>query len=313
MGNSYKALMLGLLASLFFAVTFIVNRVMSLDDGSWIWSASLRFFWMLPFFLVIVLSRKNFSVLWNEIKRNPLQWIVWSTVGFGIFYAPLTFAAAYSPSWLVAGTWQVTIIAGIALSPLINKQPQAKQNNLLSSLFFSGIILCGIVIMQVSQASKFTFDHLLLGTLPVLTASFAYPLGNRKMMQLTGGRLDVYQRILGMLLGSLPFWLLLSGYDLFVNRTLPGSNQYTQTFIVAISSGVVATALFFLATDKVRNDEKSLARVEATQSAEVLFALLGEILILNAPLPDRYAFIGMVLIVLGMILHSIGFSSSNQE
>lgn len=102
----------------------------------------------------------------------------------------------------------------------------------------------------------------------------AYPLGNRKMMQLTGGRLDVYQRILGMLIGSLPFWILLSGYELFVNGTPPESHQYIQTFIVAISSGVVATALFFLATNKVRNDEKSLAMVEATQSAEVLFALL---------------------------------------
>src|SRR5690606_21053081 len=49
--NSSTALCLGLLASLFFAVTFIVNRLMSLECGSWIWSASLRFFWMLPSFL----------------------------------------------------------------------------------------------------------------------------------------------------------------------------------------------------------------------------------------------------------------------
>ncbi|MGS2741785.1 DMT family transporter [Sinomicrobium sp. M5D2P17] len=304
MGNSYKALLLGLLASLFFAITFMVNRLMSLGGGSWVWSASLRFFWMLPFFFLIVLSRRNFRVLWREMKKNTLQWILWSSVGFGIFYAPLTFAAAYSPSWLVASTWQFTIVAGILLAPLINKQDKSKRSGLWPSLFFSGIILVGISVMQVSGGGGLTVRHFVLGILPVLVAACAYPLGNRKMMQLTGGRLDVYQRILGMLLGSLPFWLLLSGYDLFVEHTLPGSNQYAQTFIVALSSGVVATALFFRATDKVCHDERSLAMVEATQSTEVLFALLGEMLILNAPIPDGYAMVGMVLIILGMVLHS---------
>ncbi len=312
MRNSYRALLLGLLSSLFFAVTFIVNRLMSLEGGSWIWSASLRFLWMFPFFLLIVFARRNFKPLWEEMKKHPFQWLLWSTIGFGVFYAPLTFAAAYSPSWLVASTWQFTIIAGILLSPLITLQEKGstQQNKLLPSLLFSGIILCGIVIMQISQADAFTLQHFALGILPVLIAAFAYPLGNRKMMQLTGGRLDVYQRILGMLIASLPFWLLLSGYELFVNHTLPVSSQYTQTFIVAISSGVVATALFFLATDKVRKDEKSLAMVEATQSTEVLFALLGEILILNAALPDEYSLVGIALIIVGMVLHSL--KSRNQ-
>lgn len=41
---------MGVAAALFFAVTFIVNRLMALNSGSWGWSASLRFYWMLPFF-----------------------------------------------------------------------------------------------------------------------------------------------------------------------------------------------------------------------------------------------------------------------
>lgn len=302
--NSYKALVLGLLASLFFAITFIVNRLMSLGGGSWIWSASLRFFWMLPFFLLIVLSRRNFGALWIEMKKNKLKWILWSTVGFGVFYAPLTFAAAYSPSWLVASTWQFTIVAGILLAPLIHRSGRPTEGSLLPSLLFSAIIICGIVVMQLNEAESLTLDHMALGTLPVLLAACAYPLGNRKTMMFTGGRLDVYQRILGMLIGSLPFWLLLSGYDLLVEHSLPGKEQYIQTLIVALTSGVVATSLFFLATDKVRHDEKSLAMVEATQSTEVMFALMGEMVLLNAPIPSNYAMGGMVLIIVGMVLHS---------
>ncbi|MEH6658406.1 multidrug resistance efflux transporter family protein [Leeuwenhoekiella marinoflava] len=42
---------------------------------------------------------------------------------------------------------------------------------------------------------------------------------------------------------------------------------------------VIAIVLFFMATYRVLKNEKALAFVEATQSAEVLFALIGEILI----------------------------------
>lgn len=302
--KSTKALVLGILASLFFAVTFIVNRLMSLEGGSWIWSASLRFFWMLPIFLFIVLSQRNFMALWTEMRKNGFQWVLWSTIGFGVFYAPLTFAAAYSPSWLVASTWQSTIIAGIIVAPLINKRGDRGHQGLLKSLLFSGIILVGIVVMQWSEGDAVSFEHLAMGTAPVLVAAFAYPLGNRKMMKLTNGGLNVYQRILGMLLGSLPFWLVLSAYDVVVEHSLPSNGQYLQTFIVALTSGVVATALFFLATDTVRHDDKSLAMVEATQSTEVLFALVGEMVLLSAPVPDGYALVGMVLIIVGMVLHS---------
>jgi hypothetical protein len=47
-----------------------------------------------------------------------------------------------------------------------------------------------------------------------------------------------------------------------------------------------------------------LASVEATQSAEVLFALVGEIIILKIHLPDIYSIIGIVLVIIGMLLHS---------
>ncbi|MFD2553600.1 DMT family transporter [Sphingobacterium tabacisoli] len=298
-----RAFLLGLLSALFFAVTFVVNRLMSVEGGSWIWSASLRFYWMLPFFLVIVILRNNLKPLFSAIRQKPLPWLLWSTIGFGIFYAPLTYAAVFSPSWLVASTWQITIIAGMILAPFINKNHQSANSK--STYIFSAIILLGIAIMQIQALQSVGITNLLSGFLWVLVAAFAYPLGNRKMMQLTDGQLDVYQRILGMILCSIPFWIGLNLYGYSSGHPSPSGNQLLQTLIVAVFSGVIATVLFFTATDMVRKDEKGLAKIEATQSAEVVFAVIGEIVILQSPLPDSYALIGMLLVIIGMSLHSL--------
>jgi drug/metabolite transporter (DMT)-like permease len=300
-----QALILGLAASLLFSVTFIFNRLMSVNGGSWIWSSSLRFYWMLPFFLGIVGYQGGLKQLFREIQQDIIQWLVWSTVGFGLFYAPLTFAAAYTPSWLLASTWQFTIIAGIILAPFINRNITGTQQGFGSSAIFSGMILLGIIIMQVRHAKILPAENILKGVIPVIIAAFAYPLGNRKMMQLTNGRLNVYQRVLGMILCSMPFWMILSIYEIAASNSFPTNGQYIQTFVIAIFSGVMATVLFFSATDIARADERQLAAVEATQSAEVLFALVGEVLILGSPLPDVYGVVGMALVMIGMTLHSL--------
>ena len=125
------------------------------------------------------------------------------------------------------------------------------------------------------------------------------------MMQLVDGKLDVYQRILGMILCSMPFWILLSGFELLINHVTPPSGQLVQTFIVAVCSGVIATILFFTATDMVRSDEKQLSTIEATQSAEVIFTLIGEMLFLSVSFPNNIELLGIALVMIGMILHAI--------
>ncbi|MNW58294.1 hypothetical protein D3C74_361500 [compost metagenome] len=70
--------------------------------------------------------------------------------------------------------------------------------------------------------------------------------------------------------------------------------------------------LFFRATDMVRSSMSGLAAVEATQSLEVLFALIGEMLILSSPLPSLLSWIGIVVIIIGMALHSL-FSQRSQS
>ncbi|MBO1625705.1 DMT family transporter [Bacillus arachidis] len=297
-----KAIAAGVLASFFFAFTFILNRAMDLQGGSWIWSASLRYYFMVPLLVMIVMYRGNLKQLFQYMKNNPKEWLLWSIVGFGLFYAPLSFAGAFGPGWLVASTWQITIIAGILLTPFFATNSLHKKIP-MKELMMSAVILLGVLLMQVEQASSLGIRETVLCVVPVIVAAFAYPLGNRKMMQICKGEIDVFQRVLGMTLASLPFWFLLSGYEVSTNG-LPSSDQVFQCFIVAISSGLIATVLFFFATDLVKDDPQKLATVEATQSGEVLFALLGELIWLSAPFPSSLSWIGMSLVVVGMILHS---------
>ncbi|MGW9125335.1 DMT family transporter [Paenibacillus chitinolyticus] len=305
-----KPILLGILSAFFFAITFVLNRKMELGGGSWLWSGSLRYLFMVPFLLLIVAGRRNLRPLFRAMRLHPWKWLLWSTVGFGLFYAPMCFAAAYSPGWLTAGTWQLTIISGSLLAPLFWETiatpagPVKVRSRIpLRGLAMSLVILAGIFLLQLEQAGSLTAKDLLLGVLPIVVASFAYPLGNRKMMELCGGGLDVFQRVLGMTLASLPFWLLLAGWA-YASAGLPSTEQTFQSLIVALSSGVIATILFFRATDMVREDVSKLAAVEATQSGEVLFALAGEVLLLSANLPSALSWLGIGIIVAGMVLHS---------
>lgn len=297
-----KAILIGIVAALFFSVTFILNRSMELEGGSWIWSASLRFMFMLPMLFIIVGYQRNVKPVLLHIKQQPLAWLLWSTVGFGLFYAPLTFATIYGPGWLVAATFQLTIIAGSLLVPFLSKGERGRIP--IQSVFISLIILAGVFIIQFEHATIISAGSVMFSVLPLLLSAFAYPLGNRKMMQIVGKDLNTFQRILGMTIASMPFWILLSIYGAAAHGA-PGGSQLLQTFIVAVSSGVIATVLFFYATELVHGDHQKLAGVEATQSGEVVFALLGELLFLSAPLPSTISFTGMALVVFGMILHSI--------
>lgn len=246
-----------------------------------------------------------------EIVRNPLPWLGWSFVGFVLFYAPITYAAVYGPGWLTAGTWQLTIVAGTLLGPLFTQKvitssgtAQVRQRIPLRSLFISLFILCGVVLIQIPNAQGLSLKMVMSGILPVVLAAFAYPLGNRKMMEVCNGRLDTFQRVFGMTIATVPVWLLTASAG-YLHVGLPSATQVLQSLIVAICSGIVATILFFIATDMVRNHQGKLASVEATQSTQVLFVMVGEVIFFSAPLPDEIALSGLVVIVIGMVLHSM--------
>lgn len=293
-----KGILLGLVASFFFAFTFLLNRSMHLSGGSWIWSASLRYLFTFPIFALIVWRKYGFSRVHSAIRLAPLSWLLWSTVGFGLFYAPISYAGDHGESWLIAASWQVTIVMGLLLSPLFQKRIAVK------NLGAAAVILVGVFLLQVKNIVSLNAASL-IGTLPpILIAAVAYPLGNRKMMTLCPPELTTIERVYGMTLCSLPFWLLLGGYGL-LSRGMPSASQAIQSLGVALLSGVAATLLFFRATDLVKQSQRQLAVVESTQSFEVLFTLLGGVLLLHDAPPDAPGWVGVGLIVIGMVLSSL--------
>lgn len=293
-----KALFLGIAGSFFFAFTFILNRSMNLGGGYWLWSACLRYIFTLPMMAFLICRNRGIQEVLSEIRKKPAGWFLWSIVGFGMFYAPLTLASVYGESWLVAASWQMTIVAGVLLTPLFGKKLPVK------NLAMSMLILAGIFLMQVPNMSGMDGGTPLKALVPILIAAFSYPLGNRKMMELCPSRFSTFQRVFGMTLCSMPFWLALS-IAAFARAGLPSAGQAVQSVCVALFSGVIATVLFFRATDLVCHNAKQLALIEATQCGEVLFTLLGGILLLGDSVPEPIGFAGIGLIVIGMILNSL--------
>ena len=291
------AMALGLLAAALFSTAFVLNRSMEQDGGAWEWTASLRYLMTVPLLAAIVAARGGTAGVLVALRAKPGAWLVWSTVGFGLFYAPIAFAASAGPSWLVAGTWQVTIVAGILLGPLLYDDHRAVVPR--GVLGAAVVVLAGVAVMQADRIDAVGWDVLAVGALPVLVAAFAYPAGNRKTMELGAGRLDTWQRLLAMTLASLPLWLALAAAG-GLRVGAPDAGQLGQSLVVAVVVGILATALFFGATARVRHDARRLGAVEATQAGEVVFAAGLEAVLLGSVLPSPLAWAGIALIVAGI-------------
>ena len=298
-----KAFALGVTASFFFAFSFIFNRSMNLGGGSPLWSAPLRYLLLTPILFLMLLPGGRWRPVFRQIAAAPGPWLLWSTVGFGLFYLPLTLASSFGESWFVAACWELTIPAGILLTPLFGRRIPVR--TLLCSL----VVVAGVFALQLRGDSA--GDGLAVCIILLLIAGFSYPLGNRKMMAVCGGQLDALQRVFGMGLCSLPFWLVVSSVAA-VRSGLPSGAQVFQSLLVAVFSGIAATALFFRATDLVRDNPAQLAAVEATQAGEVLFTLLGGILLLGDALPNLFGWIGILLVAGGIVLSSLCASTEKR-
>ena len=298
MNSFVKAVLLGIAGSFFFAFNFILIRSMNLGGGYFMWTAVLRYMFTLPLMALLLIKGNGFKKVFESIGRQPLRWLVWSTVGFGLFYAPLSAAAIYGESWFTAAVWQFTIVAGVLLTPLFGKRIPVK--NLLCSM----LIVAGIILMQYSKIRMGVEANWPMLIITMGIAAFSYPLGNRKMMALCENKFSSVQRVFGMTLCSMPFWIILGGVG--IGRAgIPSSGQTIQAFFVALFSGVIATILFFGATDLVKDNPKRLAIIEATQSGEVVFTLLLGVIILKDNVPNILSMIGLLMIVVGMIINSL--------
>ena len=293
-----KALIYGNLASFFFAFTFILNRSRNLAGGYWMWAASLRYLFTFPVLWLMLARSRSAGKVWKAVKEAPVPWLLWSTVGFGLFYAPLTFGSVLGESWLAAATWQLTIAAGVLLTPLFGKQIPIR------NLGLSILILAGIFMMQVPHLERMEVRTVVLTLVPILAAAFSYPLGNRKMMALCAETMTTLERVYGMTLCSMPFWIVMSVWAWVKSGPAQGG-QIFQSLCVALFSGVIATVLFFKATDMVKDNPRHLAVIEATQCGEVLFTLLGGILLLKDRIPEPVGLAGIAVIVAGMVGNSL--------
>lgn len=303
----YLLIVAGILASAFFSLTFIINQSLSLADASWQWTAALRYFFMVPLLgaLLRITGKGEPTRITRVVGQNPTPWIIGGTIGFGFFYAPLTFAAAYGPAWLVAGTWQLTILIGGLLEPWLRKNTEHRTAIPWQTLLVSSVILLGIGLLQWSHVAQTrNWARVLPLVIPLVFAATAYPVGNRWMLAHRASSLGTVARTYGMTLGSLPFWIAIAVWG-YLRSGWPTTNQLVQSMLVALSSGVVATLLFYWATEKAYAKPDQLAAVEATQSAEVVFAAIGAILILGQPWPSPIALTGMGCIVIGLIWHSL--------
>ena len=268
------------------------------------WSASLRYLMLLPMLLVLTV-KQGWKPVFAELKRAPVQWILWSSVGFGLFYAPMAFSAAYGPGWMVAGVFQFTMLAGALETPLFFDKDGNRQK-IPTKLFPAFVvIIVGIFLLQIEQIrSDPDIGRALLFAIPMLLSASAYPLGNRKTMAVCKTPLSTAQRMLTMTLGSLPFWLVLSGIAA-VQVGFPSVTQLGQAALVSLFAGLIATLIFFEATRLVKDNPQRLALVESTQCGEVIFSLIGGILFLHDDLPGLFGWLGLALIVGGMIVNSL--------
>lgn len=300
-GTDPVALGLGLLASLFFSVTFLLNRSMGLQGGHWIWSAVLRYAFLLPMAWALLLPGRRYRPVLASLRGRPGLWLAGSTIGFGLFYAPLCASSVLGPAWLTAGAWQLTIPAGILLTPLFCAPGQDRHPVPRVQLAAALVIAAGVALTQWGS------DLPLEGALPalglILVAAFAYPAGNRLMLSRLEGHIDTPGRVAGMTLASMPFWLVLALVALAMG-VYPSPSQIFQSFLVALSSGLVATLLFFAATARVRGNPAGMAMVESTQAGEVLCSLLGGLVLLGDPLPGPLALAGLGVVGAGMVFQA---------
>ena len=300
-----RLMSIGLVAGLFFSATFVLNRLMSLENGHWFWSASLRYAYTL---LLLGLGLRLFKggafcrAVLGEFRRHWRFWCAAGSIGFGGFYALLCFAADFAPAWVVAATWQFTIIASLFVLACFGKRPAG------AIWLYALVVFVGVALVNLSEADLAALGPLLLGALPVLAAAFLYPLGNQLVWEAKQGRRglpspaqevvdNAFAKVFLMALGSVPFWLVLYA---FTTPGAPTTGQLANTALVALFGGVFASALFLYARSQARNASQ-LAAVDATQASEAVFALAGEILLLGAAPPNAVGLAGLLIAAAGLI------------
>ncbi|MFP3456034.1 multidrug resistance efflux transporter family protein [Psychrobacter sp. SIMBA_152] len=376
-----KLILLGLLAGAFFSSTFILNELMSSAGGHWFWSASLRYVFMLLIITAIIAMQHGFSRV-KALMRIFLQhwgfWCITGSIGFGLFYTGICYAADHVAGWVVAATFMFTVVASLLVLLAFGQRFDKK------FIVYAVIVFIGVALVNISEglhAASITdavpmSDMLLYGALPALIAAFSYPVGNQLVWQAShnarerntilqkAAELNAQKASIGidineqskpliseaydlpattydatdldsvlqsdntaetsslknliaripsietmllqnafnkvwlMTLGCLPFWLFLG---IIVRPDQPHPSQIINTLLVALLAGVAATTIFLYAREQAITSSE-VAGVDSTQASEVIFALIGGIVLLDNAIPSAMGLVGIGLIIVGLIL-----------
>jgi hypothetical protein len=86
----------------------------------------------------------------------------------------------------------------------------------------------------------------------------------------------------------------------FSDAGFPSQGQYISVALIAIFSGIIATSIFLYARSLCDTPQK-LVLVDATQSGDVFFALLAEMIFFDIAFPNSIELLGIALTILGLI------------
>ena len=370
-----KLILLGLLSGAFFSSTFVLNELMSAAGGHWFWSASLRYLFMWLILTAIIVMQYGFGRIRELLTIFRQHWGFWcitGSIGFGVFYTGICYAADHAAGWVVAATFMSTVVASLLVLIVFGQRFDKK------FIAYALLVFFGVVLVNISEGIHAASalgadavpmkDMLLYGALPALVAAFSYPIGNQLVWQVsynakqkntesqaptqatdqtaetelpplaaidthypadsisiahtTDAALaeptpsllqgliakipaiqttllqNAFNKVWLMTLGSVPFWLVLG---LIVHPELPETKQVFNTLLVALLAGVAATSIFLYAREKAETSSE-VAGVDATQASEVIFALIGGMILLNNTLPSAMGLFGIGLIIVGLIL-----------
>jgi drug/metabolite transporter (DMT)-like permease len=298
---------IGLVSAALFSLTFVINYNISLESGSWVWTAVLRYMFTITIVLALLYFTKGYQYLielFKLFKINIVFWIIAGSFACGFFYGGIAFASEHLRGWVVAATFQLTII----FSPFVLMLMGYKFP--LRILPFSIIVLAGAFLINYSgDIGDLDLDFFLYGVLPIVIAALAYPFGNQLTNSAKNGGLsyvpvidspilnNAFSVVLLLSFGSIPFWILLVA---IVQPGMPSDGQYLQTFVVALFAGVLATSLFIYARN-LTSDTTKIVAVDTTQASEVVFALLLELIFVDSRLPSLIQFGGLALLLLGLL------------
>jgi len=303
-----KILLYGFLASLFFSSTFAINKFLNVDTGGhWYWTASLRYIYVFILLNAIILFKSGYRDLKETYKcflKNIHFWLFAGGIGFGVFYLSLCYAASFSDGWVLASTWQTTIL----FTPFVLYLLGEKVN--LKGIYFLLLMFVGVVCINSYAFDSFD-SNLANSIIPIIIAAFSYPLGNSlckyasegKYKKLSVSNYEVSRKplnqILLMVLGALPI-IGLMGWG--VQPTEPTNEQFLYIIIVAILTGVFATFFLYKARSYANEDANALAFADGTQALESPLALFWGYLFFNEELPNFLGIVGLVFLTLGMYL-----------